>query len=159
VAAALTAAAATGGGVAVARSGSSTPPPANSVCASKVLPRKKTPGMSALVKTAPNDRLPKGLAKADPCMTADILCRRTTFQGKRFVTDLVRPNGFEDDHIISLTLGGWDGHDGRNLWYEKQPRAKEVDQIEGQLHREVCAGELTLKQAQAKIIDVKMREG
>src|SRR3954453_9095395 len=98
-------------------------------------------------------------------MTADIVCYRAKFRGKKFTTDLVRPNGlptlkgYEDDHIISLTLGGWDGHDGRNLWFEKQPQAKAIDQIERQLHDEVCAGQLTLKQAQAQIVDVKMREG
>jgi hypothetical protein len=158
-------AAAATGGVAVATSDSSKPPPKNSVCAADQLPRKKTPGMSALVTTAPNDRLPAGLAKRDPCMTKEILCREKDFKGKPFVTDRVRPNGlpakdgYEDDHIISLTLGGWDGHDGRNLWFEKQPQAKEVDKIEARLHREMCKGEITLKQAQDKIIDTKMREG
>jgi hypothetical protein len=71
---------------------------------------------------------------------------------------------YEEDHLISLELGGHP-RDPKNLWPERwgtpaQPLtsrgpfpshlvgAKSKDAVENALHREVCAGTLTLREAQ-----------
>jgi hypothetical protein len=74
------------------------------------------------------------------------------------------PSHFEEDHFISLELGGHP-HDPRNLWPERWGTpdhpltaqgpfpshlvgAKNKDAVENALHREVCAGRMTLREAQ-----------
>jgi hypothetical protein len=57
------------------------------------------------------------------------------------------PSAFQEDHLISLELGGSPA-DPRNLWPEPYPRAAAVDRIENDLNRRVCAGSLTLADAQ-----------
>ncbi|MEO8597859.1 MAG: hypothetical protein ABI759_31355 [Candidatus Solibacter sp.] len=60
---------------------------------------------------------------------------------------------FEEDHFISLELGGHPT-DPRNLWpepYNPKPGARQKDVVENYLHKQVCAGTLTLKQAQDAI--------
>ena len=74
------------------------------------------------------------------------------------------PAHYEEDHLVSLELGGHP-RDPRNLWPERwgtpaQPLtargpfpphlvgAKSKDATENALHREVCAGTLTLREAQ-----------
>ena len=60
---------------------------------------------------------------------------------------------YEVDHLISLELGG--SNSLRNLWpqsYETKPwNAFVKDKLENALHREVCAGELSLAAAQREI--------
>src|SRR5712691_7249426 len=56
------------------------------------------------------------------------------------------PSAFQEDHLISLELGG-NPTDPRNLWPEPYPRASAVDQIENELNRRVCAGDLSLEHA------------
>ena len=65
---------------------------------------------------------------------------------------------YQEDHLISLELGG-NPTDPRNLWPEPYPRASQVDQIENQLNAEVCTGQLTLAQAQAKESEIKHTDG
>ena len=77
------------------------------------------------------------------------------------------PSHYEEDHLISLELGG-NPRDPKNLWPEMwgtlaQPLtsrgpfppelvgAKAKDAVENALHREVCTGTLTLQAAQAII--------
>ncbi|MFL5942473.1 MAG: hypothetical protein ACJ75L_04320 [Gaiellaceae bacterium] len=67
-------------------------------------------------------------------------------------------SGYQEDHLISLELGG-DPTDPRNLWPEPYPRAAEVDKIENELNAEVCSGQLTLAQAQQREDDLKHRDG
>lgn len=58
----------------------------------------------------------------------------------------------EIDHLISLELGG--SNDERNLWpepYLPKPGAKQKDVVENWLHRQVCEGKMTLKEAQHAI--------
>lgn len=58
----------------------------------------------------------------------------------------------EVDHLVSLELGG--SNDIANLWPEPadpRPGFREKDKVENYLHREVCAGKITLKDAQEKI--------
>jgi hypothetical protein len=54
---------------------------------------------------------------------------------------------YQLDHFISLSLGG-SPFDTRNLWMESEPEARVVDKLEAGWHRDLCAGRLTLKQAQ-----------
>jgi hypothetical protein len=68
------------------------------------------------------------------------------------------PSDFQEDHLISLELGGHPS-DPRNLWPEPYPRASAVDDIENQLNASVCSGALTLAQAQQKETVLKHREG
>jgi hypothetical protein len=68
------------------------------------------------------------------------------------------PADYEEDHLVSLALGGHPD-DPRNLWPEPQPRARRVDGLERDLHRRVCAGELSLADAQQRIADEKHVHG
>lgn len=68
------------------------------------------------------------------------------------------PSAFQEDHLISLELGG-DPVDPRNLWPEPYPRAAAVDRIENDLNHRVCAGSLTLVEAQRRESALKHRAG
>ena len=60
--------------------------------------------------------------------------------------------GCEVDHLISREIGGADTLD--NLWpqpYTQHPGAHEKDWLENELHKEVCKGKITLKDAQNEI--------
>lgn len=64
-----------------------------------------------------------------------------------------RTADFEEDHVISLELGGHPT-DPRNLWpeaYEPRPGAREKDEVENYLHRQVCSGAMALGDAQRAI--------
>jgi hypothetical protein len=65
---------------------------------------------------------------------------------------------YQEDHLISLELGGHPT-DPRNLWPEPYPRASEVDSIENDLNAKVCAGELSLDDAQRKESELKHTNG
>jgi hypothetical protein len=67
-------------------------------------------------------------------------------------------SGYQEDHLISLELGGAPV-DPRNLWPEPYPRAAAVDRIENELNRRVCDGSLTLAAAQATESSLKHRAG
>jgi hypothetical protein len=59
---------------------------------------------------------------------------------------------YEIDHLVSLELGG--SNDIANLWPEpwKEPLgAHEKDKVENFLHHEVCAGRMSLEEAQREI--------
>jgi hypothetical protein len=59
------------------------------------------------------------------------------------------PSRYQEDHLISLELGGHPT-DPRNLWPEPYPRAAVVDQTENELNAEVCSGKLSLVDAQRR---------
>jgi hypothetical protein len=67
-------------------------------------------------------------------------------------------SAFQEDHLISLELGG-NPTDPRNLWPEPYPRAADVDRIENELNHKVCTGALTLAQAQAEESALKHNSG
>jgi hypothetical protein len=62
------------------------------------------------------------------------------------------PGKYEVDHLISLELGG--SNDIANLWpeaYDPRPGAHEKDAVENYLHKQVCDGSMSLKEAQDAI--------
>jgi hypothetical protein len=68
------------------------------------------------------------------------------------------PSAYQEDHLVSLELGG-DPTDAANLWPEPYPRAADVDQIENDLNHRVCAGRLSLAEAQRQESALKHRDG
>lgn len=59
---------------------------------------------------------------------------------------------YEVDHLVSLELGGSNAIE--NLWpqpYVPKPGAREKDTVENDLHKRVCAGQISLKKAQSII--------
>ena len=68
------------------------------------------------------------------------------------------PSGYQEDHLISLELGGHPS-DPRNLWPQPYPRASDVDTIENELNDKVCSGELSLDDAQRKESLIKHTDG
>ena len=68
------------------------------------------------------------------------------------------PHEYQEDHLISLELGG-DPTDPRNLWPEPYPRAAEVDQMENELNAQVCSGGLSLAEAQRRESLLKHDDG
>ena len=68
------------------------------------------------------------------------------------------PSDYQEDHLISLELGGHPT-DARNLWPEPYPRAAEVDSIENELNAKVCSGEMSLDDAQRKESELKHSDG
>jgi hypothetical protein len=66
---------------------------------------------------------------------------------------------YEEDHLISLELGGAP-RSKKNLWPEPWSQARRDDNgIEGRLHRQVCHGMLTLRQAQKLELAYKRKQG
>ena len=71
----------------------------------------------------------------------------------------LNPSDFEEDHLVSLELGGAP-RSIRNLWPQPWTQARRDDNgIEASLHRKLCDGTLTLRQAQAQEIAYKHRLG
>ena len=68
------------------------------------------------------------------------------------------PSAYQEDHLISLELGG-DPTDPRNLWPEPYPRAAKVDVLENDLNAQVCSGALTLTEAQERESALKHGQG
>jgi hypothetical protein len=68
------------------------------------------------------------------------------------------PANYQEDHLISLELGGHPT-DPRNLWPEPYPRASDVDSMENDLNAKVCSGRLTLEAAQLRESELKHTDG
>jgi hypothetical protein len=58
-------------------------------------------------------------------------------------------SGVEYDHLVSLELGG--SNDITNLWPQPIAEAHVKDRLEDYLHRQVCAGNMALADAQSGI--------
>jgi hypothetical protein len=121
---------------------------------------------------APDPELTPGLATE---LTVEAICARRWGKDRRNVTAAMKREVFaryhlkgnsdractpdahgrrcEIDHLISRELGGAD--DIRNLWpqpYGARPwNAVRKDRLENRLHKGVCAGVITLEQAQHDI--------
>jgi hypothetical protein len=68
------------------------------------------------------------------------------------------PSHYEEDHLISLELGGAP-RSRKNLWPEPWSQAHKSDARENAWHRKVCNGTLALKQARAKELAYKRTHG
>jgi hypothetical protein len=68
------------------------------------------------------------------------------------------PSGYQEDHLISLELGGHPT-DRRNLWPAPLLRAQQVDRVENELNRQVCSGEITLAEGQRRESELKHSSG
>lgn len=62
------------------------------------------------------------------------------------------PSNYEEDHLISLELGG-SASDPANLWPEWGPIPNPKDAVENLCHRKVCREEITLERAQKEIAE------
>lgn len=87
-----------------------------------------------------------------PGYTAKVRNVSATDKKAVYARDGVKPHEpicCEVDHLISLELGGLNDLD--NLWaqrYEPFPGARDKDKVETALHRDVCAGKVSLADAQ-----------
>jgi hypothetical protein len=68
------------------------------------------------------------------------------------------PADYQEDHFISLELGGAP-EDRRNLWPERRPRADKVDTLENELNAKVCSGEISLAEGQRREAEMKWTDG
>lgn len=93
--------------------------------------------------------------------TGDLAGHRTTTifdgsvqnNGQSYYNGDSNLSNYEEDHLISLELGG-NPTDPKNLWpesYTTTPNARQKDQTESYLKRQVCAGKITLAEAQKEI--------
>ncbi|MGI8419211.1 MAG: HNH endonuclease [Candidatus Levyibacteriota bacterium] len=102
----------------------------------------------------------------DASLTKDVLCSATfTTKSVRNVPSSEKqevyseygipshqPGQYEVDHLVSLELGG--SNDIANLWpeaAEPRPGFHEKDLVENYLHKQVCAGSISLQDAQQKV--------
>lgn len=110
----------------------------------------------ALTPGAKNLHLTKAVICSSVFRTADY--RTVTDKTKKNVFERYgipweKRNNYEVDHLIPLEIGG--SNLITNLWpqpYLPRPGAHEKDVIENRLHKEMCAGALTLEEAQTEII-------
>ena len=68
------------------------------------------------------------------------------------------PSDYQEDHLISLGLGGHPT-DPRNLWPEPIEQALKVDRTEKELNAAVCEGRMSLAEAQRRITKLKHTAG
>jgi hypothetical protein len=68
------------------------------------------------------------------------------------------PSHYEEDHLISLELGGAP-YSKKNLWPEPWSQAHKSDPRENAWHKALCSGQLTLKQARARELAYKRTHG
>jgi hypothetical protein len=59
---------------------------------------------------------------------------------------------YTEDHLLALELGG-EPRAEANLWPEPVVEARQKDRDENSLHRAVCAGRMSLRSAQQRMID------
>ena len=131
-------------------------------------PATTAPGSAAGAANRPNPALSPGVA--DPAVTqanihsticvsgytATVRNVSTSTKDKVYAEYGITshaPGSYEVDHLISLELGG--SNDIRNLWpepYTGDDNARDKDVMENRLHDEVCAGTITLAQAQDEIV-------
>jgi hypothetical protein len=68
------------------------------------------------------------------------------------------PSHYEEDHLISLELGGAP-RAKKNLWPEPHSQSAKSDPRENVWHKQLCAGKLTLGQAQKIELAYKRAHG
>lgn len=119
---------------------------------------------AALAPILPDPAMTPGAV--DPAATVEVVCvpgyskaaRHVTAATKRRVyaaygINPKRGGPYEVDHLISLALGG--SNDPANLWpqsYVTTPwNARRKDALESRLHKMVCSGRVSLREAQEAI--------
>jgi hypothetical protein len=119
---------------------------ASSLCVAQLPNKKLTPGAIRTTSTM------------EVCKTTTPQFRHTTPAMKKQacaaygVKNCPKAGEIELDHLVSLELGGADSIE--NLWpqfakyKDGSPGFHEKDQLENQLHRAVCAGQIKLTDAQ-----------
>jgi hypothetical protein len=108
--------------------------------------------------------LPDSVVTPGAIETSDtaIVCHRTT-KALRHVTAAMhhaifaaygipwsRHAKYEDDHVVSLELGG--RNDNANRWPQPYPQAYSKDSVENWSHRQACSGKLSLPYIQRQIV-------
>lgn len=68
------------------------------------------------------------------------------------------PSSYQEDHLISLELGG-SAYSYNNLWPQPIKQARVDDVLENKLNRELCSGQISLAEAQQSEIDHKKKHG
>jgi hypothetical protein len=120
----------------------------------------------ALAGDLPDPALTPGLANPD--LTKEVLCapefrtgpfrnvpqsrKRQAFRDYGIACGKACGKLYEVDHLISLELGG--SNSIKNLWpesYSGKWNARIKDKYENLLHKLVCAGKMTLQEAQDEI--------
>ena len=124
---------------------------------------------SVFADALPNPKLTPGVARVvtqnDLCTTSTKLVRHTTSDTKKQVyaeyglkptrgDSCTGPSHscYEVDHLMPLEIGGADVKN--NLWpqlYDGANNAHDKDQLENFLHKQICAGKITMKAAQTCI--------
>jgi hypothetical protein len=139
------------------------------------VPRWSSGGGGVTVAVRASWRLTPGVLNPDVTQATirSTICRkgwtRTVRPPVSYTNDLKRrglhayglrgpPSRFQEDHLISLELGGHPT-DPRNLWPEPYPRASAVDRIENELNAQVCSGRLSLADAQERESALKHADG
>lgn len=121
---------------------------------------------SAVAGDLPDRRITPGTA--NPALTQKVVCAKgfTTKKYRNVTSDdkahvyssygmspKKTPCPCEVDHLVSLEIGG--SNDAKNLWpqsYQTKPwNARVKDRLENALHKLVCAGKISLRQAQHEI--------
>lgn len=130
------------------------------------------PASSRTRPPSPPEVSPQRIGRLNPAVTQDTLATTvcisgwtTTVRPPLSYTNALKikqlpagsdPSKYEEDHLMPLGLGGAP-RDPSNLWPVLWPRAKMDDIWETKLHRQLCAGEITLSLAQTEISAVKRK--
>jgi hypothetical protein len=136
--------------------------PTNTTTAAHIGQRTKTAGCKAAGGLADGACTPGAIIAT---ATKEQICVSGYARNVRNVTDAeknqvydeygIKTHGtgeYEVDHLISLEIGG--SNDIANLWpeaAEPRPGFHEKDQVENYMHDQVCAGAISLSEAQAQI--------
>lgn len=115
---------------------------------------KLTPGATDPLVTQENIQqtiCKPGWAKIQRKRDAEEAVKKQVFQ--EYGISWSRHADFEDDHLISIEIGG-SPDSVKNQWpesYKTTPNAHNKDKLEDALHRLVCSGQVTLRNAQTGI--------
>lgn len=131
-----------------------------------------TPVPASLTTPRPREVSPRRIGRLNPAVTQATIYQTVCVPGwtakirppASYTNALKRaqlPPGadlaaYEEDHLMPLALGGAP-RDPKNLWPVIWKRARLDDAWETRLHRELCAGEVSLRLAQTKISVVKRK--
>ena len=100
-------------------------------------------------------------ANIDFLLSREYLCTHSTKE-RRNVPEALKRRIYEQygikekekyviDHRINLAIGGT--NEPKNLWPQEKNEAKRKDLIENYLARQMCKGEISLKEAQKRILN------